>query len=399
LPFKDQPHGQGNAFNSPLRDQDYGRIYRIVYKGAKNVAPMKLSKEDLPGLLAGLKSDNKLWRMHAQRLLVESKNQNAVPGLLEIVANQQVDEIGLNSPAVHAIWTLDGLGATDGSNVAVTQALEAAMKHPAAGVRKAAVQVFPKNHHGILAIDKQGVLNDKNLNTRLAAFVSLAELDASDHVGELLFKASQNQDNGTDKWLSQALFGAAVKHRTGFRKAAEKAGAAQKASLTGTVLAALDKEFPIEKPKEPVKVAEKVPAKAPVKEAAKPAPAKARTIVVSVVKDIMQFDKKLINLKAGEKISLRFENPDGMLHNLLIIKPGTLNKVGAAADAMLRDPKAADKHYVPSVPEVLFATKLLSTGQSVTLEFTVPGTPGDYPFVCTFPGHWRGMNGIMRVTK
>src|SRR5690606_27301912 len=97
LPFKDQPPGQGNAFNSPLRDQDYGRIYRIVYKGAKNVAPMKLSKEDLPGLLACLKSDNKLWRMHAQRLLVESKNQNAVPGLLEIVANQQVDEIGLNS--------------------------------------------------------------------------------------------------------------------------------------------------------------------------------------------------------------------------------------------------------------------------------------------------------------
>src|SRR5690554_5413524 len=176
---------------------------------------MKLSKEDLPGLLAGLKSDNKLWRMHVQRLLVDTNNQNAIHGFLEIVANQQVDEIGLNSPAVHAIWTLDGLGATDGSNEAVTQALEAAMKHPAAGVRKAAVQVFPKTHHGLQAIDKQGVLNDKNLNTRLAVFVSLAELDASDQVGELLFKASQNQDNGTDRWLSQALFGAAVKHYAG----------------------------------------------------------------------------------------------------------------------------------------------------------------------------------------
>ena len=401
LPFKDQPHGQGNAFNSSLRDLDYGRIYRIVYKGAKAAAPIKLSKEDLPGLLAALKNDNKLWRMHAQRLLVESKNQNAVPGLLEIVRNQQVDEIGLNSPAVHAIWALDGLGATDGSNAEVLQTLEAAMKHPAAGVRKAAIQVFPKNHHGLMSIDKQGVLNDKNLNTRLAAFVSVAELDASDQVGELLYKASQNQDNGNDRWLSQALFGAVAKHYAGFRKAAEKAGIAQKGSLTERVLMALEKEFPIEKPKEPVKVAEKTPAKAPVKETAKekPAPAKARTIVVSVVKDIMQFDKKLINLKAGEKISLRFENPDGMLHNLLIIKPGTLNKVGAAADAMLRDPKAADKHYVPAVPEVLFATKLLSTGQSVTLEFTVPSTAGDYPFVCTFPGHWRGMNGIMRVTK
>jgi len=65
----------------------------------------------------------------------------------------------------------------------------------------------------------------------------------------------------------------------------------------------------------------------------------------------------------------------------------------------LRNPKAADMQYVPNIPEVLFSTKLLSSGQSYVLDFTVPETPGDYPFVCTFPGHWRGMNGIIRVTK
>jgi azurin len=122
-------------------------------------------------------------------------------------------------------------------------------------------------------------------------------------------------------------------------------------------------------------------------------------INIKVIPDMMQFDKKLINVKAGQKVTIDFENPDGMQHNFLIIKPKSLEKVGAAADAMLRDPKAADKNYTPSIPEVLQSIKLLNPEESFQLTFTAPTEPGDYPFVCTFPGHWRGMNGIMRVTK
>ena len=114
---------------------------------------------------------------------------------------------------------------------------------------------------------------------------------------------------------------------------------------------------------------------------------------------MMQFDKKQITIKAGQKVTLNLDNPDGMQHNLVIIKPGTLQKVGAAADALARDPNGAEKNYVPQVAEVLWATKLLNPGESYTLEFTAPTQPGDYTFVCTFPGHWRGMNGILRVEK
>jgi azurin len=122
-------------------------------------------------------------------------------------------------------------------------------------------------------------------------------------------------------------------------------------------------------------------------------------INIKVIPDMMQFDKKLINVKAGQKVTIDFENPDGMQHNFLIIKPKSLEKVGAAADAMLSDPKAANKNYIPSIPEVLQSIKLLNPEESFQLTFTAPTEPGDYPFVCTFPGHWRGMNGIMRVTK
>lgn len=121
------------------------------------------------------------------------------------------------------------------------------------------------------------------------------------------------------------------------------------------------------------------------------------TIFISVVPDYMKFDKEVFTVTAGQEVIIELENPDGMQHNMLISKPGTLEKVGAAADAMARDPKGAQKHYVPEIPEVLYSTKMLDPGDFATLKFTAPTEPGDYPYVCTFPGHWRMMNGIMKV--
>ncbi|MFC4871055.1 plastocyanin/azurin family copper-binding protein [Negadavirga shengliensis] len=129
----------------------------------------------------------------------------------------------------------------------------------------------------------------------------------------------------------------------------------------------------------------------------KPFQEKATTVWIEVVPDLMKFDVDTFSVKAGEKIILELDNQDGMQHNLLIIEPGTLEAVGAAADDMLRDPKASEQHYVPEIAEVLFATEMLGPNEVYTFEFTAPDLPGDYPFVCTFPGHWRMMNGIMRV--
>lgn len=126
---------------------------------------------------------------------------------------------------------------------------------------------------------------------------------------------------------------------------------------------------------------------------------KATFIRIEVVPELMKFNKEVFTVTAGKKVMLEIDNLDGMQHNLLIVKPGMLEKVGAAADAMLRDPKASEKHYVPKIPEVLFATKMLGPNEVFTLNFTAPTQVGDYPFVCTFPGHWRMMNGIMRVVK
>ncbi len=122
-------------------------------------------------------------------------------------------------------------------------------------------------------------------------------------------------------------------------------------------------------------------------------------IRIRVIKNEMKFDLKNFTVEAGKPVEIIFENPDFMQHNLVITAKGALQKVGAAADKLASDPNGAEMEYVPDMPEVLFHTKLVNPEETVKLTFTAPAEPGEYPYVCTFPGHWRIMNGEMKVVK
>lgn len=109
------------------------------------------------------------------------------------------------------------------------------------------------------------------------------------------------------------------------------------------------------------------------------------------------YTEKQLTAKAGGVIALTFENPGEQPHNAVICAPGSLEKVGAAADAMQTDPNGLASGFVPAIPEVLHKTRLLNRGEKETLLFRAPTEPGDYVIVCTFPGHWRLMNAILKV--
>jgi len=222
LPFTEQPHGQGNAFHSELRDTNHGRIYRVVYKNAKAFSPKSLSKDDPEALVKALKDDNLFWRMTAQRLLVESGDQSYLGALFALVNDTSTDEIGLNSPAIHALWTLHGLGVLDGSNQEPMNVAIQALNHPAPGVRKAALEVLPKTTESLEAIKSSGTVNDENLNTRMHAILALVEMPNLPAVGELIYEASMVPENETDDWLTKALFAAASQHPQSFLAAAEE---------------------------------------------------------------------------------------------------------------------------------------------------------------------------------
>lgn len=124
-----------------------------------------------------------------------------------------------------------------------------------------------------------------------------------------------------------------------------------------------------------------------------------RQITLTAVAAQMRFDLAQFTVYAGEDIELVFVNADEMPHNVLITAQGALETVSLKAEAMAATPDGFAKQFVPDTPLVLAATKLIGPGETARLRFTAPKETGGYPFVCTFPGHWRTMNGTMNVIR
>jgi azurin len=143
----------------------------------------------------------------------------------------------------------------------------------------------------------------------------------------------------------------------------------------------------------------------PAPAAATPAPAAGAVHkeVVGVIPAVMQYDKKEFTVKAGVPVEVLFINKTCPLpHNFILLKPGTDQTYGKAADDMiLKDPVGALKAiYQPPSTDVLAKTsKLIGAGQHEVIKFTAPADPGDYPYLCTYPGHRFLMKGVMHVVK
>ena len=117
--------------------------------------------------------------------------------------------------------------------------------------------------------------------------------------------------------------------------------------------------------------------------------------------DQMQFGTKAIEVTAGDKVVLTFKHigklpKAAMGHNFVLLKADT--KVQEFA---LKAMQAVATEYIPADEEskklVLTHTKLLGGGESEVLTFTAPAEPGAYPYVCTFPGHFALMQGVLTV--
>jgi plastocyanin len=110
----------------------------------------------------------------------------------------------------------------------------------------------------------------------------------------------------------------------------------------------------------------------------------------------MKFDLAELRVQPGAKVSLTFENPDDLPHNVVFCDPGTdLEKLVLK---MLEKPEQAMKaNFLPEDPKVWLKSRLLNPHEKQVLEFTAPSNPGAYPYVCTFPGHAATMRGVLKV--
>jgi azurin len=130
----------------------------------------------------------------------------------------------------------------------------------------------------------------------------------------------------------------------------------------------------------------------------------AQEVKITADKTQFLYDVKEFTVKPGQKVKITLINPSDSVnrqpHNLLIVKPGKKDVVGMASNAGLSDPTfLTEKQAVPESEDILFHSKLLQPGEEDVLEFTAPDEPGDYPYLCTYPGHWAIMNGVMKVAK
>ena len=590
-------NGSGNAYQTDLRDFTHGRIYRVGYKYAPTYIPKSLSSYDINGLLNALRSDNMFWRMHAQRMLVERGNKDVASYLQGMVADKTLDEIGINAPGIHALWTLQGLGALDNNT------LEVALTHPSAALRKNAIQAMPTDANAVSLLLKYNLLNDADPLVVMNALLLLSKSPISDDAEKAFFERLHNASEVEDRWLPDAFacvltanggklmkkhLAYQLQHQSTSKTAAmdhsmhqmnnttssepkkqvegidlivseikidpsspavrERINVTVNVKNQGSSDLAADKFVPLDirfegmglkfdqvsrNFKEGIKAGETVSITKningpwvgnisfgtdivgdyrlsvaidksnEIKEANKnnnyaekkisfarppdmnafaleralrsfasvapvdslvavlknvnnanlvlknsvvkafsegwnyqmknvvlkatdksflqslqtansndrlqrllvawgaiaaPKPSgDLKVIRIKTIREAMKYDLKEFTVSPGQPVQIILENTDAMQHNLVITKPGMREKVGKAGDAMMKDEKGAEKNYVPSLPEVLYSTPLVSPGQSFTLTFKAPAKVGDYPYVCTFPGHWTLMNGMMHV--
>lgn len=129
------------------------------------------------------------------------------------------------------------------------------------------------------------------------------------------------------------------------------------------------------------------------------APAGPRTVEITAG-DNMKYSLTAIEAKPGEQITIVLTNigtqpKEVMGHNWILLKMGTDVEAFDKAAALA---KATDYSPVELSGQVLAQIPLLGPRKSGEITFTVPTTPGDYPFLCSFPAHFQvGMKGVLTV--
>jgi azurin len=127
--------------------------------------------------------------------------------------------------------------------------------------------------------------------------------------------------------------------------------------------------------------------------------ATARVIRIQVG-DNLKFLPAAITAAPGELVKVVLTDAGqmpklAMAHNFVLLKKGVEAKTVAEQSASARE----SGFIAPSVMhQVLASTTLVGPGETADTTFVTPIDPGEYEFICTFPGHFAlGMKGILTV--
>ncbi|MCP4847353.1 MAG: hypothetical protein GY899_05325 [Verrucomicrobiaceae bacterium] len=410
----------------PGRDHAHGRIWRISHKERPLLKAPVIRDRPLAQLLELLKSPEGHTRELVRAELRARPVQEVIKPLENWVEDLDPKDPEIEHHLVEALWVYQGVGEVKSS--LLNRLLEA----KAPGARLAATRVL-RDWQGRIAdpvdlIQKRA--NDSDAAVRLHAVLAGAFSKSTGALTAAREVARHEMDKGLEyaleesvKYLTKrqedrsekvvALFeqvekGETRRVTTALLRSTDRAEwpAGRLDSLSGSVLAYLE-SVPEAGRASPdflesyalARELESMPALSGRVPLGKSLDALGvSSFLVKTIPGRMLFDRARLRVRAGQKLTIVFKNNDLMPHNLLIVEPGAIQEVGSAADRMAASPDGMARGYIPDSSKVLKAIKLLQSGEEGRLELTIPaGFTGQYPFICTFPGHWRSMRGVIEV--
>ena len=116
--------------------------------------------------------------------------------------------------------------------------------------------------------------------------------------------------------------------------------------------------------------------------------------------DQMRYSTKKIEGKVGVPMEITIKHigkipKASMSHNMVILKPGSV-----PAMVSMKCTQAKDNNYIATDAEskaaIVAYSPQLGPGESHVIKFT-PKEAGDYPYLCSFPGHFSEMQGVIVV--
>lgn len=125
-------------------------------------------------------------------------------------------------------------------------------------------------------------------------------------------------------------------------------------------------------------------------------PAQKVEIQIESVANTMTFNKTALSVPTGAEVHLTLKNTATMAtlpHNWVLVNPGTEASVAAAGLKMGEPAGYIDVRN----KDALVHTPLAKPGETTDVTFTAPEA-GTYPYICTVPGHYMTMKGVLTVT-
>lgn len=185
--------GAGNAYITPLRDQTHGRIWRIV---PNNPAQLRkdfaLDPKNLNALITALDSPSQHIRLQAQRLIVESADPKLIELLIAKVQNDTAsDKSKKPLTAIHAIWTIQGLGATPGSKGHAI--LTAALKHKEPLIRRHALLALSANDPSVIAALPELITADNAPREQLFILTCAAQSSSNELIAAAVLRFASKE--------------------------------------------------------------------------------------------------------------------------------------------------------------------------------------------------------------